>query len=141
MDEVVYRLKEKGYKMTPQRRAVIRALSECGPFTDALSILNHVRKANPDVGLDTVYRNLRLLIAVGAVNQINNPGNDRTIYELNTKKPHHHHAVCLSCGKIECIDYCPGDFEKMKDVLKTGFKMVDHSFEIFGYCKDCKDSV
>jgi Fe2+ or Zn2+ uptake regulation protein len=137
MNEIVGRLKEKGYKMTPQRRAVIQALSECGQFTDASSILDYVRKANPDVGLDTVYRNLRLLISIGVVNQINNPGNDRTIYELNTK-PHHHHAVCLLCGKIECIDYCPGDFEKMKSVIKTGFKVVDHSFELFGYCKDCK---
>ena len=140
MDEIISQLKERGYKMTPQRRAVLRALTECGQFMNAQTILENVRRTHPDVGLDTVYRNLKLFISLGFVSQINHPGREGTLYELNVDKHHHHHSICLTCGKVECLDYCPVHDEELKAMTSADFRMVSHSLEIYGYCKECEKS-
>ena len=58
-------LRAQGYKITPQRRAVLNAFEECPSFPTAQQLLASVRKTQPDVSLDTIYRNLTLL-TVGA---------------------------------------------------------------------------
>ena len=70
MDNVIDVLRDKGHKITPQRRAVINALLNCGPFSTALQLLEYVKKEQPDVSLDTVYRNLSLFQQLGIVNEI-----------------------------------------------------------------------
>ncbi|WP_371377493.1 Fur family transcriptional regulator [Sporomusa aerivorans] len=137
MNRIVCTLREMGYRLTPQRRAVIDALSECGGFTDASVIFGKVRLTNEHISLDTIYRNLKLLIELGVVNQINNPRSDRTLYELITDSPHQH-AVCLACGKIECIDHCTEMVDNMVRLASDGFKVVNHSFEAYGYCAECQ---
>lgn len=138
VEEVFQALKEQGYKMTPQRRAVLRALAESKEFMNAHTILEKVRETHPDVGLDTIYRNLKLFIMLGFVSPINYPGREGTVYELNKNKHHHHHSVCLLCGKIECLDYCPVHFDELKSMTADQFRMVSHSLEIYGYCKTCE---
>lgn len=135
MNNIVCMLQERGYRLTAQRRAVIDALLECGGFTDAASIFAKVRPANEHISIDTIYRNLKLLIELGIVSQINNPKSDRTIYALITAGPQQH-AVCLACGKIECIECCPGMADNVR-LAGNGFKVVNHSSAAYGYCAEC----
>lgn len=140
MDNFLRALKGKGYKLTPQRRAVIAALGECGPFPTARLILRHVKKTAPDVGLDTIYRNLDLLVELGLVNEIKVPGNGGNVFEIATGR-HHHHLICLTCGRTTCLDYCPvapGDIARAET---DGFKVVSHSLELYGYCRNCRQTV
>ena len=81
-------LREKGYKITPQRRAVVTALDACGPFPTVQQLQENVRKTQPDVSLDTIYRNLTLLTDLGIVHEIHRPSGN--VYEL-VKPGHHHH--------------------------------------------------
>lgn len=135
-EEIIRRLREKGCKITPQRRAVIDALINLPQFPTALDILNYVRSANPDVGLDTVYRNLNLLMDMGIVNQINLTGKDGKVFEL-ALSGHHHHSICLGCGEAKCLDYCPVDEKDLRKSAGPNFHIVGHSFEIYGYCQKC----
>lgn len=137
MDEIIKKIKEKGCKITPQRRAVIQSLSKFDKFPTALEICNDIRQVNPEVGLDTVYRNLHLLIDIGVVNQINLPGKDMKVFELAHGK-HHHHLVCLNCGEANCLDYCPVDEKGLQRAVGAKFDVVGHSLELYGYCQKCK---
>ena len=138
MKGIIELLQSKGYKMTPQRRTVIKALFECGQFPTAQDILEYAKEITPDMGIDTVYRNLNLLTEIGVLNQINIKNRDVSVFEIVTN--HHHHLICLSCGKTECVDYCPVAEDSEKIAQEKNFKIMGHSLEFYGYCSTCQAS-
>jgi len=138
MKDIIELLKSKGYKMTPQRRTVIKALFECGKFPTAQDILDYAKNINPDMGIDTIYRNLNLLTEIGVLNQINIKSRDVSVFEIVTN--HHHHLICLDCGKTECLDYCPVMGESEKMAQEKNFKIIGHNLEFYGYCSTCQAS-
>jgi Fe2+ or Zn2+ uptake regulation protein len=137
LTDIIKILKEKGCKITPQRRAVVQSLLDLGKFPTAQEIHNSIKKVQPDVGLDTVYRNLNLLVAIGLVNQISVPGKDTKVFEL-ALGAHHHHLICIGCGEANCLDYCPVDEKGLQKAAGSEFEIVGHSLELYGYCKKCK---
>jgi Fe2+ or Zn2+ uptake regulation protein len=130
-------LKDKGCKITPQRRAIIRTLIKLEKFPTAHEILDSIRETYPDVGLDTVYRNLNLLTAMGVVNQIGLTGKDTKVFEL-VNGGHHHHLVCLGCGAAQCLHYCPVNEQELQKAAAAEFQIVGHSLELYGYCRECR---
>ncbi|TWH46397.1 Fur family zinc uptake transcriptional regulator [Sporomusa sp. KB1] len=139
LEKIIQKLKEKGCKITPQRRAVIQSLLNFSKFPTALEVFNDIKATNPDVGLDTIYRNLNLLVEIGIVNSINLPGKDVKVFELSIDG-HHHHLVCLSCGQADCLDYCPIDEQRLQTAAGSEFQITGHSLEIYGYCHKCKSA-
>ncbi|MEN6412327.1 MAG: Fur family transcriptional regulator [Veillonellales bacterium] len=137
MNDILELIKEKGFKLTPQRIAVIHALFHCGKFFTAQQIWQDVKKVQPEIGFDTIYRNLNLLANLGVLNQISSPSRDGYLFEVVTS--HHHHLICLACGKTQCLDYCPIEPAKLNESQTDGFQIVGHSFELYGYCKECKN--
>lgn len=129
-------LRSKGYKLTPQRQAVLHAFSECSDFPTAQQILAAVHKTHPSVSLDTVYRNLALLTKIGIVHEIYRTAGN--VYEIIQPGHHHHHLVCTSCGKTECIDICPMQDSYTQEAEKKGFLITNHIFEFYGLCKNCR---
>ncbi len=129
-------LRNKGYKITPQRRAVITALEECAPFPTVQQLQATVRRMQPDVSLDTIYRNLTLLTELGIVHEIHRPSGNA--YELVQPGHHHHHLICTECGKTECIDICPMNKIYEKEAEKRGFQITGHIFEFYGLCWSCR---
>ena len=140
MEDYISVLRSKGYKITPQRRAVLNALVECEAFPNAHQILACVRKTHPDISLDTIYRNLNLLVELGAVNEITKGISDGNRYELLTEG-HHHHIICLRCGKVACIDFCPIHELEGQATQQSGFQVVSHSLEFYGYCSECRTQI
>jgi len=60
-------------------------------------------------------------------------------YELGAKD-HHDHMICTKCGEItEFVDDVIED-QQHKIAEKFGFKMQDHSMQIYGICKKCQDN-
>lgn len=138
MDRIINLLRSKGFKITPQRRAVIGALQACGNFPTAQKILDHVKQSTPDVSLDTVYRNLSLLAELGAVNEIYTRSREGNVFEVLTDGSHHHHLICLDCGKTQCLDFCPVSSSDLERAAETGFQVLSHSLEFYGYCRECR---
>ncbi|MCR5446462.1 MAG: transcriptional repressor [Schwartzia sp.] len=136
MENILEKLRQKGYKITPQRRAVLDAFQAFENFPTAQQLLTAVRKTHPDVSLDTIYRNLSLLTELGAVHEIRRSSGN--VYELATSGHHHHHLVCTKCGKTECIDMCPISDAYTKEAEKKGFLITGHIFEFYGLCSDCR---
>lgn len=136
-EKLIALLKDKGCKITPQRRAIIKALLQFEKFPTVQELHHSIKATYPDVGLDTIYRNLNLLVAMGIVNQIGLSGKDTKVFEL-VKNHHHHHLVCLTCGKADCLDYCPVNEQDLQQSAGPEFKIVGHSLEIYGYCRQCQ---
>lgn len=139
METIVNLLRSKGYKITPQRRAVIDALKHCGKFSTAQNILDFVKKSHPNVSLDTVYRNLNMLAEIGFVHEINTKNRDGNVFEIAGKE-HHHHFVCTECGRLECMEACPVNEEIIGLALERGFEITGHLFELYGRCSSCRQN-
>lgn len=136
------RLKTGGYKLTPQRRAVLEVIIDNeGKHLSTEEIYDIVKKECPEIGLATVYRTLQLLEKMGLVCRMNfDDGCNR--YELiHDEEDHqHHHLVCIICGNVDEVE---GDLlESLEEKIeeKYDFKITNHSVKFFGYCSKCKKS-
>jgi len=136
MENFLEKLRTAGYKITPQRRAVWEAFQAQGDFPTAHQILDAVRRTQPDVSLDTIYRTLALLTDLGLVHEIFRPAG--SVYELTAPDHHHHHLVCTACGRTECIDVCPMTPLYEREAAKKGFRITGHIFEFYGLCRKCQ---
>ena len=117
-----------GYKATPQRMAVLRALVE-----EQHQSLEEIRARCPEVGLVTVYRTLDLLGNLGIVRRLDL--GDGARYEL--AENHHHHMICESCGDISEFEECPLDPELLPPG-SVDFEVRAHSLEVYGRCGACR---
>lgn len=129
-------LNNKGYKNTPQRRAIIQSLLALDKRPTAKEIYVEVQEAFPEISLDTIYRNLDILVDIGVVDQLNLRSKESNRFELSVQ--HHHHMVCLQCGETICLDYCPFNNCSLTQAEANEFKVVGHAFEIYGYCSSCQ---
>ena len=130
LEELVEKFRQCGYKMTPQRRAILEALIENDHHPTAEQIHEAVRKRLPDISLATVYNTLRQLAAIREVCELD-MGHRERHYEISWGD--HAHRVCLRCGRIEDV---PGDFEEIKSLFRCGggFRPVRYTVTIYGYC-------
>jgi Fur family transcriptional regulator, zinc uptake regulator len=135
VDQIIKLLRQKDCRVTPQRKAILEALLNCGQFFSAQQVFDWVRLIHPDVSLHTIYRNLNLLSAFGILQQIHLPRGEGSVFEL-ARNPHHH-LVCLGCGKIQCIDYCSMDLVALNEAVGSGFRICSYSLQFYGYCPDC----
>lgn len=133
-------LQNNGYKLTNQRRAILKTIvdnHEEHLSCDEVFLL--VSKENPDMGIATVYRTLQLFEQLKIVYRLNfDDGFSRYELASETGDHHHHHLICLKCGKVlevkmDLLDSLENQIEK-----ETQFTIVDHNVKFYGYCKDCR---
>jgi Fur family transcriptional regulator, ferric uptake regulator len=122
---VIGKLRGRGYKATPQRLAVLRALA-----AEQHQSMQEVRGRCSGVGLVTIYRTLDLLSEIGAVRRLDLGDGPR--YEL--AEDHHHHLICESCGAVSEFEKCPLDPLRLNGL---DFEISSHSLELYGRCADC----
>ena len=133
-------LKEKQYKITPQRQRILQVFCEHpDAHLSAEDVYQIVRVDTADIGLATVYRTLELLSELELLSKINF-GDGRSRYELNRADEghHHHHLICLSCGKVAEFDDDLLDQLEKEVAIQNGFKILDHQVKFFGHCKECQ---
>ena len=140
MDELKDKLKETGFKITPQRRAIIEILLKHeSEHLSSEEIYDLVRVDCPEIGLATVYRTMQLLDEIGAISKLNlDDGCIR--YELNLNEEdahHHHHLICKSCGKI--IEVKEDLLDTIEDEIQNLYKfnILNHDVKFYGTCENC----
>ena len=127
-------LREKGYRLTPQRELVLRAVEQLGHATpDEVHVA--VQEHSAAVNISTVYRTLELLEELGLVRHAHIT--DRAPTYHSTATPSHVHLVCRNCKKIIEVD--PVVIEPMTRTLheRHGFTTDVGHLTIFGTCADC----
>lgn len=139
VEQILQHLKQMGCKLTPQRRMIVEALHLDGDEQmTADDIYQRVRVTYPEVGLDTIYRNLRLLVKLNVVDEVKLPGK-LAQYSIN-RRVHQHELVCLECGTEIPLDHCP--IKELESVAREehGFIISSHRIELFGYCPKCAET-
>jgi Fur family peroxide stress response transcriptional regulator len=128
------RLREKGYKLTYQRRAIISLLSKDLTHPGAADILKKIRKSLPQVSMSTVYYTLEMLKKEGLIQELEFYDQDNR-YDINISN--HINLLCKKCGRIE--DLSGGITLSYAQVQqKTDFQPVAMRYEYYGYCKECR---
>lgn len=140
MEILKEKLKETGFKITPQRRAIIEILlKNDSEHLSSEEIYDLVRVDCPEIGLATVYRTMQLLDEIGAISKLNlDDGCIR--YELNLNEEdahHHHHLICKSCGKI--IEVKEDLLDTIEDEIQNLYKfnILNHDVKFYGICENC----
>lgn len=131
-------LKEKGCRMTPQRKIILNILLvHDQELLTAEALLSKAKSDNPAINATTVYRNLDLLNELELL-YTKNQSDGSKVYKLICSGSHHHHIICTGCGKMLPIDYCPLAPALEQMVNDTGFTLEDHSLELYGLCPSCQ---
>jgi Fur family ferric uptake transcriptional regulator len=129
-------LKEKGYRLTPQRMMVLEVLHEADEHITAPEIYNRVRVKYPWINKSTVYRALELLKKLDLVTETE-LGGDRLYYH-HIEKGHHHHLICQKCQRV--IDIDESIFSPLEDTLRRKYKFQAdlRHLAIQGHCLRCR---
>jgi Fur family transcriptional regulator, ferric uptake regulator len=129
-------LREKGYRLTPQRELVLSAVDRLGHATPD-EVLSAVREQSAAVNISTVYRTLELLEELGLVRHTHLT--DRAPTYHSTTTPQHVHLVCRGCREV--IDARPEEFDELSRHLldEHGFEADIGHLTVFGRCARCRD--
>ncbi|MZP28618.1 transcriptional repressor [Heliobacterium undosum] len=135
------RLHQKEYKLTPQRKIILRALlNGDDAHLSAEDLYGIVKQQNPEIGLATVYRTLELLAEIDVLQKIDF-GDGRLRYELASEEAHHHHhLICTRCGKV--LEFEDDLLDSLEQAIqrRNQFRILDHQLKFFGVCKECQQA-
>ncbi len=129
-------LKERGLKLTPQRRLIVDIIHDAKGHLTAEEIIGYVQAKMPGVNKSTIYRTLELLEEAGCVYK--SELGDEFIYH-HEEEGHHHHLVCSQCGKT--IDCDENLFAPVQRSLreKYDFRVEFKHVVMSGLCEDCRN--
>lgn len=125
-----------GYRLTPQRMLVVRAVEDSDGHVGVDEIFAQVRAHFPRVSLSTIYRTLDLLEELGLVTK-SDLGAGRVQYH-RADDARHHHLVCQACGHI--VDLDEDELAPLWQELleRHGFEVRQRHVAIFGACEACR---
>jgi Fe2+ or Zn2+ uptake regulation protein len=132
VSELVDRLRDRGWRLTAQRRVIAEALAGDHVHLAADEVYDRARAALPEVSLATVYNTLNELVALGEVAEITHT-DGRKRYDPNTAE-RHHHLVCTACGRM--LDVTT-DEPQLADAERHGFAVDEVEVTFRGRCPDC----
>ena len=129
-------IKEKGHRLTNQRLAILKILSESKDHPSVESIFNKVKKDFPVTSLATVYKTINLLKSYNEVMELGF-ADKGSRYDGFRPYPHPH-VICMECGKI--VDsYTDVDLLTNQVSENTGFEIKSHRVDFFGICPQCRN--
>ena len=134
LEDLVSSLREEGFRITPQRVAILDYLLKTSDHPSAEYIHKIIQKKYPMVSLSTIYKTLDLLKEKKLVNEIEVDGETR--FDAHTDA--HINLVCMNCGKIDDVDEDSLNEIKNRAARKSKYLILKGSFELFGYCTICK---
>lgn len=130
-------LREKGYKVTPQRLAIYEALACTKIHPSAETLFQQLVPRYPMMSLATVYKTIEIFKNVGIATVIN-VGENSFRYELTAE--HHPHMVCKQCHGVEDAIWPDDTDYKQKLLQQFQFNLHTQQFFFYGVCRTCKSA-
>jgi Fur family transcriptional regulator, stress-responsive regulator len=130
-------LRERGLRVTAQRLAVLRAVSDA-PHVSADVVVEAVRGEIGWISVQAVYDALAALTDTGLLRRIQ-PAGSPARYEGRVGD-NHHHAVCRSCGVVADVDCAAGDAPCLTPPDGHGFAIDEAEVVFWGLCPGCSTS-
>lgn len=127
-------LREQGFRLTPQRLAILEVLKNAQDHLTPTEIYQQVSPSMPGMTEATVYRTLDFLAGQNLV-LVAHLGKGQLVYEYAEND--HHHLICSQCGNMVEIEH-----EQLKDLYEqlsrnTGYDIHSIHTTFFGLCPEC----
>ena len=117
---------------TRQRAAIRAAIDAAGRPLLPQEILALAQDEVAELGMATVYRNLKVLVETEEIRVVELPG-EVPRYE-SAHHSHHHHFQCRACQRVFDVHGCHEDFARW---APQGFAVDGHELTLYGRCADC----
>ena len=128
------RLNEAGFRAGAARQKVIELL---GGESCAVTALEIDRRL-PSVGRASVYRTLEQLEQLELVHRVD-VGGEVVAFERNEPGGHHHHMVCIRCGRL--VPFSDPALERAIEGVgeRAEFEITAHDVLLRGVCPRCSE--
>jgi Fur family peroxide stress response transcriptional regulator len=143
-DHLLTRLRQDGFRLTPQRMAVLRVLSADTGHPTVEQVYDRVRTDYPTTSLATIYKTIDMLKGIGEVLELSVGESHR--YDGRDPRPHPH-LICEVCGTISdlTLDGPLGDAALLAAAAQAiggaaGYQDVRPQVEFRGRCASCQVS-
>src|SRR5690242_8757376 len=128
-------LEQKKLKKTSQRALIWGVLLEAKGHPSVDQIHELLIKKGHRIGVATIYRTLKILLASGYIRQSKLHG--ITSYEPVVGQPNHLHFICNSCASN--VEFRSRKVETLIKQVTAEFEFQERysRYAIFGLCKSC----
>lgn len=131
---VIRHLRDEGYRLTPQRMAIMQAVLESTEHPSAEEIYQQVSASFPMISLATVYKTLNVLRSIGEVRELSVEG--RVHYDGNPQP--HVHLVCERCHTVRDWSDDIAFPVPEEAIVVSGFCPHHYHMEVYGLCPRCQ---
>jgi Fur family ferric uptake transcriptional regulator len=133
---IIKELRQKGYRLTPQREMIIEIIAHTEGHLAAEDIFARVQEQTQAVNLATIYRTLDTLVEERLACKTD-LGSGKVVYATTHHGPHLH-LVCRQCGQVIEADYEMIAPLASQLAQRYGFNPALNHISIFGFCSDCQ---
>ncbi|WP_329455751.1 Fur family transcriptional regulator [Streptomyces sp. NBC_01497] len=135
MSDLLERLRERGWRMTAQRRVVAEVLD--GEHIHLTADEVHARAVDrlPEISRATVYNTLGEMVSLGEVIEVTTDRRAKR-YDPNAHRPHQH-LVCARCGTIRDVHTSGDPLSQLPAGERFGFTVSDVEVTFRGLCPAC----
>jgi Fe2+ or Zn2+ uptake regulation protein len=130
------RLRDSGHKLTGARLAVLTVLESSHSHFTSSEVIERVTALDPSVGRASVFRALDLFTRLSIVRPSYISGSMTPTYVL-LPGGHHHHFVCLRCGRVIEVEGCGLTDTTRELEQQMGVQVSGHLVEFYGLCAEC----
>jgi Fur family peroxide stress response transcriptional regulator len=135
MQDIIERYRGTGFKLTPQRMAILKFLEGNTNHPTAEDIFREIRKSNPTVSFATVYNTVQALKDRGEILEITiDP--ERKHYDPNHKP--HHHLLCTACNRIADVFVDYSEALRLPQHILDSWSVMGSHIDFYGVCTDCR---
>lgn len=135
MEKLISKYKSTGFKLTPQRLAILKILEGNTNHPTADDIFRQLKETYPTVSFATVYNTIQALRDRGDLLEITiDP--QRKHFDPNPEP--HHHIMCTVCRKIDDIFVDYSAALKLPEEIKNGYRLLGNHVDFYGVCEDCR---
>ena len=130
--------KENKLRLSHPRLLIYKELLAAENPLSPQELYQALLKKQRKIGLTSIYRSLDLFESLGIVFKIMNGTSVK--YKLCETEDHHHHIICKACGSVVELNFCDISDWVKKVTESTGYQVIDHQLNFYGFCKACKSS-
>jgi Fe2+ or Zn2+ uptake regulation protein len=135
-NNLIDRLRERGWRLSAQRRVVAEVLKGDHVHLTAEEILERAQDRLPEISQATVYNTLRDLVAMGEVRVVAADDGIRR-YDPNVEVSHHH-LLCLRCQTLKDVHPFGVEGVTLSDSERFGYELRGVDIVFKGLCPSCK---
>ena len=129
-------LRERGYRVTSQRRTIMDAICSGAHHSTFEEILTRVRRRDSSIDQATVYRTLAFFVEEGLVAKAE-LHHSEAIYSL-VGRTHHHHLICRQCRREFVVDGAVFDVLQSEILNRYHFQLDARHLMLVGLCNVCQ---